>query len=255
MEIVERVTLWDVMMSGQPLIYYSVGTCWWTHNPNHLHTTPPPTEENIRLYAETLMESSSKPDVPLEEFIELANKALSHRLPCDPRGAILMQSDLQGFLGGARKSVEQYGKHGLRAFMAAHHSNSQFSLTDPRPWAESSWDAYNEALDRLDERKRAGTEEAAEHEPSAEEAAAGTFMGEMMRCVMCGKEEMSTPTRESNWRCMVVGKQRYYACTDEFPADGSKVDEFQKAYTKVITKVAKLKGMKPAKLARRIQID
>ena len=38
--------------------------------------------------------------------------------------------------------------------IAAHHLNCVVSLTDRRPTCEADWQAYNDAIDRLDERKR-----------------------------------------------------------------------------------------------------
>ena len=154
MEIVERVSMFDVRMSGAKMIYYAARTCWWTHDPAHLSLLPPATEDEIRRTAENFRLTSGRLDAPLEEFMERARRAHEHRLPCDPRGSVLFQTeDVQGFLNAAASNPQHYGKHGLRAFMAAHHSNAQLSLTDPRPWSAESWDEYNAALDRLDERK------------------------------------------------------------------------------------------------------
>lgn len=119
MEIVENISMKDVRESGAEKIYYAANTCWWTHDPAHLG----------------VLEGSG--------------------LPCDPRGSLLLETDdVQGFLNAAATNPEYYGRHGLRAFMAAHHQNCQLSLTNPRPWSEPMWDEYNDALDRLDERKK-----------------------------------------------------------------------------------------------------
>ncbi|MEA2175336.1 MAG: hypothetical protein QOD00_2928 [Blastocatellia bacterium] len=108
----------------------------------------------VEQFAEQLRRNSGKPGASLEPYLKMARQTMSHQLPCDPRGSVLMETeDVQGFLNQAASNPEYYGKHGLRAFMAAHHSNSQKSLTDLRPWSEETWEAYNEALDRLDARK------------------------------------------------------------------------------------------------------
>jgi hypothetical protein len=153
-EIVERVSMKDVRESGAQMIFYAARTCWWTHDASHLSRLPPATETEIVRTAENFRLNCGRVDAPLDEFIEQARRTHEHRLPCDPRGSVLFQTDdVHGFLNAAAERPEHYGKHGLRAFMAAHHSNCVVSLDDPGPWSDESWDAYNDALDRLDERK------------------------------------------------------------------------------------------------------
>lgn len=158
MEVIETITLSEVEESRSATIYYGANTSWWTHDPNHLSLTPPATEEEIRRVAETLRLQAAGPTGgcrPIEDFIDRARHAKSHRLPCDPRGGMLYETDnVAGFLAAAVEMSEHYGRHGLRAFMAAHHLNSVLSLDDPRPWCDRGWDAYNDALDRLDARKQ-----------------------------------------------------------------------------------------------------
>jgi hypothetical protein len=63
------------------------------------------------------------------------------------------------------------------------------------------------------------------------------FMGEKMTCVMCGKVEKSDPGISSQWRTIDIDASRYYACPDEFPADGSGADAFEAAYLVIFTKI------------------
>lgn len=119
MEIIERVTLEQVREAKPAMIYYGANTCWWTHDPNHLSRTT------------------------------------GVGLPCDPRGGVLFETDdIEGFLKAAERNAQHYGRHGLRAFMAAHHLNCILSLSEPRPWCSPDWLEYNEALDALDQRNR-----------------------------------------------------------------------------------------------------
>ena len=120
--IVERVSfedVWDKCRGGwnkssAGWIFYGALTCWWTHDNAHLGK-------------------------------------LETGIPCDPRGGVLLQTDdVRGFLQEAKDNTERYGKHGLRAFMAAHHDNCQVSETDERRTCMRTWDEYNDALDRLD---------------------------------------------------------------------------------------------------------
>jgi hypothetical protein len=159
-EIIEQVTMKDVRESGAKMIFYAARTCWWTHDPTHLSRLPPATEGEIKRTAENFRLNSGRLNSPIDEFMERARRTHEHRLPCDPRGSVLFQTDdVHGFLNKAAENPEHYGPHGLRAFMAAHHSNCVLSLADPRAWSDESWDAYNAALDRLDERKAEATKE------------------------------------------------------------------------------------------------
>ena len=154
MEIIESITLEDVCNSKPQMIYYAAKTCWWTHAAKHLSKMPPPTEEEVKRAATLLRQASRTPDAPIVQFMDRARHSI-YRLPCDPRGSVLFETDdVEGFLKSAVENYSHYGKHGLRAFMAAHHLNCVLDLTTQRPWSGVSWDEYNEALDRLDERKR-----------------------------------------------------------------------------------------------------
>jgi hypothetical protein len=154
MEIIEKVTLEDVRGAQAKTIWYAARTCWWTHLPEHLATLPPSPGE-IHRFAETLRLNSSTPDAPLVLFFDRARKA-SRGLPCDPRGSVLfMTDDVEGFLTAAENNSAHYGRHGLRAFMAAHHQN----CIDPRslrPTSATTWDEYNDAIDRFDLKQNSG---------------------------------------------------------------------------------------------------
>ena len=115
-----KITLEQIEASGQQRVYWAIDTCWWTHDPKHLYNTK---------------------DV---------NPALKqqHGVPCDPRGSVLYEGVLSDFLRSARETdikLGHYGKHGLRAFLTAHHLNSSlYGL----PWSETTWQHYNDAIDR-----------------------------------------------------------------------------------------------------------
>lgn len=111
MEIIEKVTLPQIREANPPMIFYGANTCWWTHDPAHL---------------------------------------VVRGVPTDPRGGVLFETDdVQGFLDCAEANALHYGKHGIRAFLAAHHMNAIQSLSNPIPWCDERWQAYNDALDRL----------------------------------------------------------------------------------------------------------
>jgi hypothetical protein len=60
------------------------------------------------------------------------------------------------------------------------------------------------------------------------------FQGEIMHCIVCDIEEMSHPDVESDWRCLDVGEEIFYACPAEFPRDRSPKEEFKTAYQLVL---------------------
>lgn len=62
----------------------------------------------------------------------------------------------------------------------------------------------------------------------------GFFTGELMICVVCGKQQHSNPGTESNWRIVEIDGQSFYACPNEFPPDGSGKKAFKVAYQLVM---------------------
>lgn len=153
MEIIEKITLEEILDLKPKMIYYAARTCWWTHNPKHLGTLPP-SESDIKRFAEMFRFNSSTPEAPLDEFLERARN-VARGLPCDPRGSVLFQTEnVEGFIQTARDKSAHYGKHGIKAFLAAHHLNCVVGLFDLRSTSAATWKEYNDALDRLDLRKK-----------------------------------------------------------------------------------------------------
>ena len=111
------ITIQDVRDAKPDMIYYGALSCWWTHDPNHLCRLP--------------------------------NGKGGHTLPCDPRGGVLMQTDdVEGFLKAAENNPGHYGRHGIKAFEAAHHLNCIVSEKDKRSTCMRSWEEYNIMLDK-----------------------------------------------------------------------------------------------------------
>lgn len=110
MQVVDNITFDQVRAAKPKMIFYSVNTCWWTHDPEHLRTDTP--------------------------------------VPTDPSGSVLFETgDAEGFLNAAVQNPAHYGRHRLLAFMAAHHLNSIVSVDDPRPTCAATWEEYNKAID------------------------------------------------------------------------------------------------------------
>ncbi len=152
MEIIENITIDDVRKAKPKKIFYGVNTCWWTHDPTHLCSTKTP---------KLTMDNGREIPPAAQGLVAIETSALKllsliAALPCDPRGGMLFETDnVEGFLKSAEEHAGHYGKHGLRAFLAAHHANCVVSLTDMRHTCFEGWQAYNDALDRLDARKAA----------------------------------------------------------------------------------------------------
>lgn len=108
-----KVTSIEQVLADKPTtIWYGATTCWWTHKEEHLNRHP------------------------------------EAGLPCDPRGGVLFQTNqAEEFLKAAEANAEHYGKHGIKAFLAAHNDNMAVSETIPQPTCFRTWDEYNAILD------------------------------------------------------------------------------------------------------------
>lgn len=125
--VIERnITLAEVRAARPTMIWYGAMSCWWTHDPDDL-------KEATQLAKSPERKGGWGP------------------LPTDPRGGVLMEAHDPGkFLRLAEENVSHYGKHGLAAFMAAHHKNCRIIKAGfARPWCLASWQEYNEALGRI----------------------------------------------------------------------------------------------------------
>lgn len=122
------LTIDDIRKEKPKMIYYGAQTPWWTHRAEDLHSTGD----------KKMMIGSSQDKM----------KKVSFNLPCDPLGGMLLETDkVEAFLSAAEKKSKHYGKHGLRAFEAAHHQNAK-SLNIVRCFR--TWQEYNDWLDKVD---------------------------------------------------------------------------------------------------------
>lgn len=173
MEIRESITF-DQVYAEATTIWYAVYTCWWTHN-----------EADVR--EATILGGGGESGIPL-----------------DPRGSVLMwaDGDAKKFLDSAKSNAAHYGKHGLRAFMAAHHRNAFENSSQKlgghetgKPTSAKSWSAYNDAIDRFDLRE--GAPPFAEYEPVVP---AHIYDNQKIvaRCVICNSEFTEAQTAGHN---------------------------------------------------------
>lgn len=56
------------------------------------------------------------------------------------------------------------------------------------------------------------------------------FTGELMSCVICGRQERSNPRVSSGWRMLQLDEHGFYVCPDELPKEGASAAEYSKAY-------------------------
>lgn len=67
------------------------------------------------------------------------------------------------------------------------------------------------------------------------------FQGEVMTCVMCGKQQKSNPMVESNWTAITIDEGKtFYACPAEFPAANSSRKAYADAYERILAKILKV---------------
>jgi hypothetical protein len=117
-------------ITDETVIYYSSRTPWWTHREEDLCKTKP--LKNVTFT--TPGGHSWTTDI--------------RELPCDPRGAPLYRTrpgDALSFIEEAEASPDHYGKHGIKAFMAAHAKNC--GIIPGQSWALENWEQYNDLID------------------------------------------------------------------------------------------------------------
>ncbi len=92
-------------------IYYSTESCWWSHLRGHAYIHP--------------------------------------TMKCPAGGQIVAEKDWEGWLESARENPDHYGRWGIKAMLAAHHTNCR----DAKGffYAARTWEPYNAALDVLAE--------------------------------------------------------------------------------------------------------
>jgi hypothetical protein len=113
-QLIQKITLEEIRASKPKRIFYGALTCWWTHDPAHLSNT--------------------------RDFSWLRGE-----LPCDPRGAMLFETnDVEGFLKAAEEGAMHYGEFGVLTFLSAHHLNCIH--TEAGHWSFPAWEPYSAIL-------------------------------------------------------------------------------------------------------------
>lgn len=80
----------------------------------------------------------------------------------------------------------------------------------------------------------------------AGQLAGKVFTGEVMVCVCCGKLEVSSKDKSTQWRAVSAdfgrGLETFYACPAEFPPDGASAAQYEAAYRRVVREICTLRG-------------
>ena len=131
----------DILSDKSDMIIYSTSTLWWTHLWKDVEEA---TAQGVKAQDIRHAELLNDPKFPENEKIRL--RALmgmmrkGHQTPLDPTGSPLMQiKECMDWVTEAEKKPEHFGRHGLKAFILAHHQNSV------KPC--KTWEEYNLIID------------------------------------------------------------------------------------------------------------
>lgn len=74
--------------------------------------------------------------------------------------------------------------------------------------------------------------------PELIKRSAKVFAGELMKCVVCGREQESDPNAQTDWRAIEVNGVLHYVCASEFPPNWASAKRFEAAYRRVFAAIA-----------------
>lgn len=137
----------DIQAGKVTRIYYSSGSLWWTHLDTDVSQA---TEIGIKCQDDGHAKFMTNPNIPQADkdrrdgLYKMIRKPGAHRIPTDPTGAPLYQftekKDIENWIAAAENKPEHFGKHGIDAFLKAHHQNCDGKCFN-------SWDSYNSLID------------------------------------------------------------------------------------------------------------
>lgn len=139
-----QITLAKLKKSEAKKIYYSENTLWWTDDP---YDVAEATKIGRKMAKKAYSGMMKNVKIPLKEryrMENLYNAAIEN--PMDIAGSPIMVTDDVGeWIKGAENNVKHFGKHGITAFMMAHHKNClNVAFKDIQ--------VYNDLIDKLKEK-------------------------------------------------------------------------------------------------------
>jgi hypothetical protein len=159
MELVKGITLEqveaDIKAGKCKMIYLCSFSLWWTHLDADVAEA---TEQGHVFRAEADQNMLNDPNCPEEQKARLRGLKQFHAnlikenpeafpggasaVPVSPIGAPLLQNDDPAkFIAQSRQFANNYGKHGLKAFIKTHHRNCEDHFYN-------KWHKYNDLIDQ-----------------------------------------------------------------------------------------------------------
>lgn len=143
----------DIRSGKCKRIYVGVQSLWWTHLESDMHEA---TKDGIKFKQRVNEKLLNDPNIPADEkYILIRSNAdleaqyvkdpqllLKHTIPTDPIGHIITEDNFpERFITQSVMNPYFFGKHGLKAFMQAHHQNT-------KDFFSNKWKAYNDYMDK-----------------------------------------------------------------------------------------------------------
>lgn len=135
----EQLTAATADKTKFPVVYYSTGSFWWTHDPADLDESTPHGMLSQKAYIDSFINDPTKDPGEKDRLKKMYASFESREgkvgaVPLDPQGAPLLQADLEKFINpNIENGGKHYGKYGLEALMMCHHKNLKKPGMDKHP--------------------------------------------------------------------------------------------------------------------------
>lgn len=132
----------DIKSGKCKRIYYAAHTLWWTHLEEDLIQARAQGRKAQEIRNQKLLNDPNVPESEKERFRGLFKLVANSITPLDPSGSPLYQTDdVNDWVDRAIKLPTHFGRHGLAAFMKAHHQNCGGICS-------ARWEDYNLMCDK-----------------------------------------------------------------------------------------------------------
>lgn len=132
----------DIASGKSRMIYYSSRTLWWTHLDEDLKESSQKGMIAAAARHDAFMKRTDVSEAEKQRLNSLYKSASKvSTIPMDVTGATLFMTDkVHNWIKQAELKPEHFGRHGLEAFMKAHHQNCGGN-------AWPVWEYYNLLID------------------------------------------------------------------------------------------------------------